>query len=102
MQLLDVGFHLRWPLVKLAGCLLLWLPTSQCAAAAGPKISDLFMSSDESEQETDHEDGAQLANEPTVDELLSLGIQRLQENKTWKLWKWPLAAKEFVDAKEFM
>ena len=39
---------------------------------------------------------------PTVDELLSVGIQRLQENNTWKLWKWPPAAKEFRNAKEFM
>ena len=58
------------------------------------------MSSDESEQETGNEDGAeqtaQLANEPTVDELLSVGIQHLQEKETWKLWKWLLAAKEFL------
>ena len=31
---------------------------------------------------------------PTVVELLPVGIQRLQENKTWKLWVWPPAAKE--------
>ena len=30
-----------------------------------------------------------------------MGIQRLQENKTWKLWKWPPAAKEFLTVKEF-
>ena len=39
---------------------------------------------------------------PTVDELLPVGIQRLRENNTWKVWKWPPAAKEFVNAKEFM
>ena len=33
---------------------------------------------------------------PTVDALLSVGIQRLQQNKTWRLWKWPPAAKEFL------
>ncbi len=38
---------------------------------------------------------------PTLDELLSVGIQRLQDNKTWKLWKWPPAAKEFLSAMEF-
>ena len=64
------------------------------------------MSSGESEQETDDEHGAeqaaQVASKPTVDELLSLGIQRLQEKKTLKLWKWPPAAKEFIDAEKFM
>ena len=44
----------------------------------------------------------QLASGPTVDQLLPVGIQRLQENKTWKVWKWPPADKEFIDAKEFM
>ena len=38
---------------------------------------------------------------PTVDVLVPVGIQRLQENKTWKLWKWPPAAKEFLTVKEF-
>lgn len=38
---------------------------------------------------------------PTMDELLSVVIQRLQENKSWKLWKWPPAAKEFLNATEF-
>ena len=38
---------------------------------------------------------------PTVDELVSVGIQRLQQNDTWKLWKWPPAAKEFLNAEEF-
>ncbi len=38
---------------------------------------------------------------PTVDALLSVGIQRLQQNKTWRLWKWPPAAKEFLKAGEF-
>ncbi len=47
------------------------------------------------------EEADQLAHEPTVDELLSVGIQRLQQNKTCKLWKWLPAAKEFVTAKEF-
>ena len=39
--------------------------------------------------------------EPTLDELVSVGIRRLQENRTWKLWKWPPAAKEFLSAKDF-
>ena len=38
---------------------------------------------------------------PTVDKLVSVGILRLQESKTWKLWKWPPAAKEFLDAQDF-
>ena len=56
------------------------------------------------------EQGAQLAGaktplpstrDPTVDELVSVGVQRLQQNKTWRLWKWPPAAKEFLTAEEF-
>ena len=37
-----------------------------------------------------------------VDELVSVGIQRLQHNNNWKLWMWPPAAKEFFSAKECM
>ena len=37
-----------------------------------------------------------------VDELVSVGIQRLQKNRTWKLWNWPPAAKELLSGKEFM
>ena len=44
---------------------------------------------------------APLVYNPTVDEVVSVGIQRLQQSRTWKLWRWPLAAKEFLDAKEF-
>ena len=36
-----------------------------------------------------------------MDELVSVGIRRLQQNSTWKLWKWPPAAKEFLNAEEF-
>ncbi len=60
--------------------------------------------------EMDAEQAAQLAEgetllhytyDPTVDELVTVGIQRLQNNKTWKLWMWPPAAKEFLTAEEF-
>ncbi len=42
-----------------------------------------------------------LIYKPAVDEVVSVGIQRLQENKTWRLWVWPPAAKKFVNEKEF-
>ena len=42
-----------------------------------------------------------LTYNPTVDELLSVGIQCLQQNKSCRLWVWPPAAKEFLSAKEF-
>ena len=44
---------------------------------------------------------APLPYRATVDELLSVGIQRLQANKTCKVWTWPLAAKEFLDKRKF-
>ena len=41
-------------------------------------------------------------HEPSLVEFVSVGIQRLRENGTWKMWKWPPTAKEFLSAAEFM
>ena len=39
--------------------------------------------------------------EPSIEELLQLGISRLHEKPTWKLWQWLPEEKEFLDADSF-
>ena len=69
--------------------LLLQLPSSKVAAAAAEQAARLAVGL------------TPLTYNPTVDELLPVGIQRLQENRPCKLWVWPPAAKEFLDATDF-
>ncbi len=39
--------------------------------------------------------------EPTMEEVLEEGVNRLKARSTWKLWTWPLDQKEFTDAEAF-
>ena len=39
--------------------------------------------------------------EPSIEELLELGLTRLETKPTWKLWEWQLEGKEFLDADSF-
>ena len=88
--------------VSVAGLLLLQLGTWCCsfphhgvhAAAAGTRA-------EQAAQLARGKTPLPAAEDPTVDKLVSVGIQRLQQNGTWKLWKWPPAAKEFLNAGDF-
>lgn len=39
--------------------------------------------------------------EPSIEELLSVGLTRLESKPTWKLWEWQPDGKEFLDADSF-
>ena len=39
--------------------------------------------------------------EPSIEELLTAGLTRLETKPTWKLWEWQPDNKEFLDADSF-
>ena len=47
------------------------------------------------------EDTITIDLEPSIEELLEIGVGRLKEKSAWKLWQWLADDKEFLDADSF-
>lgn len=59
------------------------------------KLLDVFAAAEDVEAEDRDADALNVA------EVFDVGIARLQEKDTWKIWQWPAGGQIFCDAKSF-